>query len=253
MLTKTDFIKIYFRTFLIQAVWNFKTLLSIGLCFCLVPVGRRLYPKEDDFRAFLKRHLCFFNAHPYFASYAMGAIARLEEDAVKNGVTDFQLIDKLKNALIGPLGARGDQYFWATIRPASLLIGFTLTAVFSDLTLQMSALLLVLILYNVPHFYIRAIGLLHGYQSGFMVHKQLRTENFALVQNLYLYSGAIALGLFIGFALNLGKQFELLAPVLFIGSAALAFWLRSKKQAVYLPIAIPLSLAVLFGILVELL
>jgi mannose/fructose/N-acetylgalactosamine-specific phosphotransferase system component IID len=236
---------------MIQAVWNFKTLLSIGLCFCMIPVGKRLYPDREEYRAFLKRHLCFFNAHPYFASYALGAIARLEEEAVKNKQIDHRSIDKLKNALIGPLGSLGDQYFWAAIRPASALIGFTIIALSRDLTVQIGAIILILVLYNVPHLYIRAAGIWHGYQSGYMVHKQLKAEKFARVKNIYQFSGAIALGLFIGFTLNFGKQFELLNPVLFIGSAALAFWLRSKRQAMYLPIVIPLLLAVLFGILVE--
>ncbi len=55
--------------------------------------------------SFLKRHLGFFNAHPFFASYALGAISRLEEDNPGN----HELVDRFKNALIGPLGAIGDQ------------------------------------------------------------------------------------------------------------------------------------------------
>ena len=162
-ITTRDLISVFFRSFLIQAVWNFKSLVSVGMCFALVPVARRLCDKEKVCTKFLKRHLYFFNTHPFFASYALGAIARLEEDRVKGIIKDDEQIDRFKNALIGPLGAIGDQYFWAAIKPGAILTGLAGVALAPDLKIQLAFLALALLLYNLPHFYIRILGLWKGY------------------------------------------------------------------------------------------
>lgn len=245
-----DFISVFFRTFFIQAVWNFKSLISIGLCFAIIPVAKRLCRTKEEYICFLKRHLCFFNSHPYFASYALGSIAKIEEEYANTPGADVQQIEKFKNALIGPLGAIGDQCFWAAVKPASLLIGFSAIALVPELKQKLLFLVVLLILYNVPHLYIRAVGLWKGYSSGYNIYRHLKIEKFALIKNIYQYSGAVALGLFAGYALNLASNTDYLKPVFFLGSVITAYWLKRRNQAVYLPILIPVMLAVLFGVLV---
>ncbi|MBD3224490.1 MAG: PTS mannose family transporter subunit IID, partial [Caldithrix sp.] len=80
----TDHLSIFFRSFLLQAGWNFKSMLSIGFVFALLPVAKRLYKTNEERKKFLLRHIGFFNAHPYFASYALGAIAKIEEETVQS-------------------------------------------------------------------------------------------------------------------------------------------------------------------------
>ena len=117
------YIEIFFRSFFVQSGWNYKSLLSIGFCFAIVPVAKKLFKNDvKKYNQFVKRHLGFFNAHPYFTSYALGAVARLEEEIAVNNSSDAHL-EKFKNALIGPLGALGDQLFWATVKPATFTIG----------------------------------------------------------------------------------------------------------------------------------
>jgi PTS system mannose-specific IID component len=57
---KRDFFIVFLNSFFVQAVWNFKGLVSIGICFALIPIGKRLYPDKNEYAAFLKRHLSFF-------------------------------------------------------------------------------------------------------------------------------------------------------------------------------------------------
>ena len=55
---------------------------------CKMVVGRsrlfqqlkKLYPNPEDSKAALKRHLEFFNTHPYIASPILGVTLALEED-----------------------------------------------------------------------------------------------------------------------------------------------------------------------------
>ena len=122
--THVKFYNIFIRSFFIQAAWNFKSLLSIGWTFSLLPIAKKLIKDEQQYMSFLNRHLSFFNAHPYIASYALGAIARLEEECAKSEDKKYEQIEKFKNAIIGPLGAIGDQLFWAVIKPASIIVGF---------------------------------------------------------------------------------------------------------------------------------
>jgi mannose/fructose/N-acetylgalactosamine-specific phosphotransferase system component IID len=64
----------------------------------------------------------FFNCNPNLAGVALGATARAEYE----GVPGTQIV-RLRTALCSPLGALGDQFFWAGLVPA--LIGGALIAV----------------------------------------------------------------------------------------------------------------------------
>jgi len=251
LLRKRDFVSMFFRSLLIQAVWNFKSLISIGLCFAIIPVARRLYHDKQDMSAFLKRHLYFFNAHPFFASFALGAVARLEEDRVllQQPSDSAEQIEKFKNALIGPLGAVGDQYFWAVVKPASILVGFAGVTVFDAWYLKLTSLLVMLILYNVPHLMIRIRGLLLGYRHGFQVYRFIQMERFQRMRKIYLFIGASALGLSLGFLLTGLAERHLHFAAAFVVSALLVSLIRRRTKSFYLPVATVLVIAVLLGLL----
>ena len=97
----------------------------------------------------------YFNAHPFLAGAAVGALARAELDQEPG-----ERILRLRTALSGPLGALGDQLFWAGIVPATM--GLALIAMTFGGGLR--ALALSVAVYNLPvpkppgdH-----IGLVHG-------------------------------------------------------------------------------------------
>ena len=246
---KRDLASIYLRSFFMQAVWNFKSLLAAGFCYALIPAAKRLTNSEDGTCAFLKKHLCFFNAHPYFASYAVGAIIRLEEDLQAGIIKDEAQIGRFKNAMIGALGALGDQLFWAAVKPGAILLGLAGAAIFQDLELQIFSILAVLLVYNIPHLYIRTAGLLNGYAEGYAIVKHLKIEKFEKVKNLYLFIGAVMLGIFSGYTGSLYLSQENMPIFVFGLSIIIMLLIRRLKINWYLSVSIPICLALVLGLL----
>ncbi len=245
-----DVLNLLWRSFFIQAVWNFKSMVSIGFCFALSSIGRRVCKNREDYVAFLKRHLAFFNAHPYFASYAIGAIARLEQELhEKDGPTDPTNIEKFKNALISPLGAIGDRCCWAVIRPATLIFGLVGLAYIESQNLKILYLFLTFILYNIPHIYVRLKGIIDGYNSGFEIYKKLKIENFEKILNFFKILAIIGLGMLISWNLREALTHHWLMFLLFIVTLISSFWMRLKKRMFYTPVMISLVLAIVCGVI----
>ena len=115
------------RTFLrlaaLQASWTYERMQGVGISFAMEPLLAPLAPDPDRARAARARSAQYFNAHPFLAGAAVGALARAELDAEPG-----ERILRLRTALSGPLGALGDQLFWAGILPAAMglaMIGVT--------------------------------------------------------------------------------------------------------------------------------
>jgi PTS system mannose-specific IID component len=77
-----------------------------------------LYTSKEDRAEALKRHLEFFNTHPYVAAPIIGVTLALEEERA-NGVEeiDDQTIQGVNVGMMGPLAGVGDPVFWFTARP----------------------------------------------------------------------------------------------------------------------------------------
>lgn len=137
-------------------------MLGLGLCFCLIPIAKRLCTTDEEMEEFLKRHLDFFNAHPYMASFALGSLTRLEEQSILNKWKDKRPILVFKERMMSPLGALGDAFFWNSVKPLAAVIGVILS-----LYLGIVGVITFLVLYNVPHLYYRVMGIYLGYKKGF--------------------------------------------------------------------------------------
>jgi PTS system mannose-specific IID component len=114
----------------------------------------------------MRRATRYFNAHPYLAGLAAGALARAEHDEVPGEQTD-----RLRTALLGPLGAIGDRLVWAGTLPAASAVGLALSA---DTPAGIGAAAL-LALYNVPHLALRIWGLRAGWRYGPRLGRALST------------------------------------------------------------------------------
>jgi len=170
-----------------QAVWNFRSLISVGFSICFFPVLGKLCKTPEMKREFFQRHLKFFNAHPYFASFALGVSIRLEEMRVagEEGVTET--IERLKSLLISPLGAVGDRLFWATIKPAALIFGMVGILAAPSGWLKYGSLLLSFLLYNIPHVYYRYEGIIEGYNHPHDIYRFISQQRFEVLRKLYVY------------------------------------------------------------------
>ena len=65
----------------------------------------------------MKRHLEFFNTHPYVASPILGVEMALEEQRANGADIDDETIQGVKVGMMGPLAGVGDPIWWGTVRP----------------------------------------------------------------------------------------------------------------------------------------
>lgn len=246
-----DLWRVFWRSFFIQSLWNYRSLISIGFGVCLLPVLRRLYKSEADRREFLKRHLKFFNAHPYMVSYALGVSIRLEEEYANGHPEATQKLERMKDLLISILGSIGDRLFWLTLRPASLLFGVAGVFIFNSLTARSCVLILSFLLYNIPHFYMRYRGIVEGYQFSTEVYRCFQSNRIHRLQQLFQYLGTIALAIFFVSLLFRFGFFQ--NPHLFVllGSVVVNMFLTRFVKNFYFTLLINILFFVILGITIH--
>ncbi|MFT8458721.1 MAG: PTS system mannose/fructose/sorbose family transporter subunit IID [Liquorilactobacillus ghanensis] len=125
-LTKRDRLSVAWRSTFIQGSWNYERMQNGGWCYALIPALKKLYPKKEDRAAALKRHMEFFNTHPYLASPVIGVTLALEEDRANGAPVDDVAIQGVKVGMMGPLAGVGDPVFWYTVRPILGALGASL-------------------------------------------------------------------------------------------------------------------------------
>jgi mannose PTS system EIID component len=160
-------VSVFVRTLAIQGSWNYETLLGNGVGFALEPVLRRLPGgvHTDAFKAALARESAYFNAHPYLASVAVGALARAELSGVP-----AERIERFRTAICGPLGSVGDRLVWAGWLPLSSLVALV---AFGLGARPLIVVLTFVLMYNVGHFGLRIWGLYVGWTRGLAVASAL--------------------------------------------------------------------------------
>lgn len=125
-LNKRDRLSIAWRSTFIQGSWNYERMQNGGWAFCMIPAIKKLYKNKDDQIAALKRHMEFFNTHPYLASPIIGVTLALEEDRANGAPIDDAAIQGVKVGMMGPLAGVGDPVFWFTVRPMLGALGASL-------------------------------------------------------------------------------------------------------------------------------
>ena len=184
------------RTLAIQGSWNYEILLGNGIGFCVEPALRRLPGgiTGSAYRQALARQSAYFNAHPYLAALAVGALARVEVDQV-----DPIRISRFRTALCGPLGSVGDRLVWASWLPACSLVALLLFGLHGS---ALGVALGFLALYNLGHIGLREWGVRAGWRYGLRVASAL---GHPVLQHgpRYIGRGAAVLG---GLALPLAAH-----------------------------------------------
>ena len=189
-------LEIFTRLLAIQGSWNYETLMGNGIGFCIEP-ALRLLPggvHTPRFKEALSRQSKYFNAHPYLASVAVGALARAELDGEPP-----EKIERFRTALAGPLGSVGDRLVWAGWLPFCSLVGLTVFGLGGS---PLAVLLTALLLYNSGHFALRAWGLRVGWNRGMKVAQALA--------NPVLRQGPQVIAPFAAFAAGLGVPLALM-------------------------------------------
>jgi mannose/fructose/N-acetylgalactosamine-specific phosphotransferase system component IID len=155
-----DLFGVFRRALLIQSSWSYERMQSLGFAFAIEPVLRKLYTDQAEYESRLRIHLEYFNTQPYLASFILGAVVRMEEDrAFGRNVNED--VSGLKAALMAPLGALGDTFFWGALKPLASVVAVALL-----MTGDSWAPFLFLVFYNVWHVGLRSGMLFWGYRSG---------------------------------------------------------------------------------------
>ncbi|MCX8580719.1 PTS mannose/fructose/sorbose transporter family subunit IID [Gilliamella sp. B3482] len=116
-LSKKDRLSVAWRSTFLQGSWNYERMQNGGLVYSMIPAIKKLYTTKEDRSAALKRHLEFFNTHPYLASPVLGVTLALEEERANGAPVDDVTIQGVKVGMMGPLAGVGDPVFWFTLRP----------------------------------------------------------------------------------------------------------------------------------------
>jgi PTS system mannose-specific IID component len=215
-LSALTWLNIFTRSLAIQGSWNYETLLGNGIGFSVEPALRQLPGGVHGtaFKEAITRESAYFNAHPYLASVAIGALARAELSLVPP-----DRIERFRTALCGPLGSVGDRLIWAGWLPfcslvALLAFGLRATPIF--------VVVLFLVLYNAGHLALRIWGLHVGWTRGLGVASALANPVLRQGPTHLARAAAAAAGIAVPLtaARLLGHHVALLGVVL--GSSAIA-------------------------------
>lgn len=116
-LTKAKRFEVCFRHQFLQGSWNFERMQNGGWAYAILPALQELYSDETEYKQAIKRHLKFYNTHPYVSAPILGIVLKMEEEKANGKNISDQMIQDIKVGLMGPLAGVGDPVFWFTLRP----------------------------------------------------------------------------------------------------------------------------------------
>ena len=125
-LSKKDRMAVCWRSTFLQGSWNYERMQNGGWAYSMIPALKKLYTTKEDRAAALKRHLEFFNTHPYLAAPILGVTFAREEERANGAPVDDVAINGVKVGMMGPLAGVGDPVFWFTARPIIGALGASL-------------------------------------------------------------------------------------------------------------------------------
>ncbi|MBQ6560387.1 MAG: PTS system mannose/fructose/sorbose family transporter subunit IID [Erysipelotrichaceae bacterium] len=160
-ITKKDFVKTFWRSFLLQANFTYAKMQGVGFCVAIQHILRKIWTNDEDYKKALQRHLAPFNMTVAPSPLIMGISIAMEEQAKEEPDYDFEAINAVKVALMGPLSGVGDAFFWGIIKllASGLALGFAQDG-------NPIAPFILLLVFNVPNFLTRWYGLKIGYERG---------------------------------------------------------------------------------------
>lgn len=186
-LSKSDRLKVCLRSTFWQASWNYERMQNGGYAFAMIPAIKKLYKEKADQIAALKRHMEFFNTHPYVASPIVGVTLALEQEKANGAAVDDAAIQGVKVGMMGPLAGIGDPVFWFTLRP---ILGAMCASIAMDGNIL--GPIMFFLLWNILRFGFMWYTQEFGYKVGSQI-----TENLSGNLLTNITRGASILGMFV--------------------------------------------------------
>lgn len=183
----------FWRTWAIQASWNYEGQMNLGFLYSIAPTLDRIYSDESD-SAILERkkeayhrHTALYNITQQLNSFVLGIAASMEEEYGRNPKGfNPEVINSLKVSLMGPLSGIGDSLLEGTLRIISFGLGASLAAQGSIL-----GPILALLISGVPKALITWFGGKLGYTLGTDYVKQLQSGG--LMDKVMYVAGIVGL------------------------------------------------------------
>ncbi len=127
------YMQFFWRSWAIQASWNYERQMNMGFMYGIAPTIERLYPDDSDKKQLeykkeaYERHMAFYNCTPQTSAFVLGLSASMEEQYAQNRETfDPDTINAVKTSLMGPLSGIGDSFFQGTVRIIAFGLGISL-------------------------------------------------------------------------------------------------------------------------------
>lgn len=161
-ITKKDFRGVFWRSFTLLGSMNYERMEALGFLYSIAPVLKKIYKDDEQgLQEAYHRHMAAFNMTVAPSPFVMGITIAMEELAKKDEDFDVASINAVKVSLMGPLSGIGDTFFWGIFRilACAIAIGFAQDG-------NPIAPFVLLILFNIPNFLTRWIGLKVGYKNG---------------------------------------------------------------------------------------
>ncbi|MFW2490170.1 PTS system mannose/fructose/sorbose family transporter subunit IID [Clostridium chromiireducens] len=162
---KWKYIQFFWRSWAIQASWNYERQMNMGFLYGIAPILDRIYtdPKDDELKKeAYKRHMNFYNCTPQTSAFVLGLSASMEEQYYEDKENfNPESINAMKTSLMGPLSGVGDSFFQGTIRILAFGLGINLAQQGSIL----GPILAILISF-IPSFLVTYYGGKTGYTMG---------------------------------------------------------------------------------------
>lgn len=186
-LSKKDRFSVALRHQFLQGSWNYERMQNGGWAFSIIPAIKKLYSSEEERIAALKRHMEFYNTHPYVSAPVMGVTLALEEERANGAEVEDAAIQGVKVGMMGPLAGVGDPVFWFTVRPILGALGASFA-----LSGNIIGPLLFFVVWNVIRFAFLWYTQEFGYKVGTSIAKDMSGGLLGKITE-----GASILGMFI--------------------------------------------------------
>ena len=192
-LEKKKFHQFFWRSWAIQASWNYERQMNMGFLYGIAPTLDRLYPNESDpeerkrKQEAYKRHMAFYNCTPQTSAFVLGLSASMEEQyAANHDNFNPDTINAVKTSLMGPLSGIGDSFFQGTLRVIAFGLGVSLAKQGSIL-----GPIIAMLISFVPSWFITYYGGKMGYKLGGKYLQNLQKNN--LMDKLLYVCGIVGL------------------------------------------------------------
>ncbi|NPA25195.1 MAG: PTS mannose/fructose/sorbose transporter family subunit IID [Deltaproteobacteria bacterium] len=220
--------RIFLRSLLWQASWNFARMQCLGLAYSIYPLLEKLYGDDDKkLTERLRRYLVCFNTNPYLGAAILGFLVHMESRGEEMGDQGLAL----SGNLAGLYGAVGDNFFWSGLKPMvsslAVMIYFWRPGIWAPIFM--------LVAYNLVHLGMRYTVFLYGLHRGLGVIEVIDNWQLPAVKNAMemVMAASLAMTVFLlvdYFHLAASPAGYRLVFILLLGLVAGLVWYRIQRN-----------------------